>query len=111
MHQLLMAPPPGMVVDHIDGNGLNNRRANLRICTPQQNRRNTRPRHKTSAFLGVSRRGDKYAARIKHHGREFHLGLFKDEIEAAKARDRKAKELFGQFAWLNFPEDSPPKRD
>lgn len=104
MHQLLMAPPPGMVVDHIDGNGLNNRRDNLRICTPQQNRRNTRPRRKSSAFLGVSRCGDKFKARIKHDRHELYLGLFTDEIEAAKARDRKAKKLFGPFAWLNFPE-------
>ena len=105
MHQLLMAPPRGMVVDHIDGNGLNNRRQNLRLCTPRQNRRNTRPRRKTSAFLGVSRRGQKYLARIKHDGRELYLGLFDTETEAARARDRKAEELFGEFAWLNFPDE------
>ena len=107
MHQFIMRPPKGKVVDHIDGNGLNNRRANLRLCTPRQNRRNTRPRRKTSAFLGVSRRGSKYLARIKHDGRQLYLGLFDDEIEAARARDRKACELFGEFAWLNFPDDAP----
>jgi HNH endonuclease len=106
MHQLLMDPPRGKVVDHIDGNGLNNRRDNLRICTPQQNRRNTRPRRKSSAFLGVSRRGDKYAARIKHNDRELYLGTFDDEIAAARARDCQAKELFGPFAWLNFPDEA-----
>ncbi len=106
MHRLLMSPPPGKIVDHIDGNGLDNRRANLRLCTRRQNRRNTRPRRKTSAFLGVSRRGDKYLARIKHNGRAFYLGLFDTETQAAHARDTKAKELFGEFAWLNFP-DAP----
>ncbi len=106
MHRMLMSPPHGMVVDHIDGNGLNNRRANLRLCTPTQNRRNTRPRRRTSAFLGVSRRGDKYLARIKHRNRSLYLGLFDTEVEAACARDEKAKQLFGEFAWLNFPDAS-----
>ncbi len=106
MHRMLMSPPRGMVVDHIDGNGLNNRRSNLRLCTPTQNRRNTRPRRKTSAFLGVSRRGDKYLARIKYQGRCLYLGLFDTEVEAARARDEKARELFGEFAWLNFPDAS-----
>jgi len=105
MHQLLMSPPPGMVVDHIDGNGLNNRRANLRICTPKQNRRNTRPRRKTSRFLGVCRVGDKFKAQIKHNGRTYYLGLFTDQVEAAKARDAQAKQLQGPYAYLNFPHE------
>jgi hypothetical protein len=105
MHQLLMDPPPGKVIDHINGNGLDNRRQNMRICTPQQNRRNTRPRRKSSAFIGVSRRGDKYKARIKHNGREVHLGTFDDETQAARARDRAARKLHGPFAWLNFPDE------
>ena len=106
MHRLLMAPPKGMLVDHIDGNGLNNRRANLRLCTRSQNRRNTRPQNASSAFLGVIRRGDKYLAKITHAGRTEHLGTFTDEEQAARTRDRRAKELFGEFAWLNFPDAS-----
>jgi hypothetical protein len=106
MHRLIMQAPKGMVVDHINGNGLDNRRCNLRLCTPAQNRRN---RHKhaggRSRFLGVSPCGDKWNARVA--GR--YLGLFDDEVEAAKARDRKARQLYGEHAWLNFPPDNPPE--
>jgi hypothetical protein len=107
MHRMLMSPPRGMLVDHIDGNGLNNCRSNLRLCTRKQNRRNTRPQHKSSRFLGVIRRGYRYLAKITHNGRTQHLGTFTNEIEAARARDRKARELFGEFAWLNFPDALP----
>lgn len=110
MHRLIMNPPSGMVVDHIDGNGLNNRRANLRICTPQQNRWNLRPRKtetKTSRFIGVyqSRRSPgKWYASVECHGKVTHLGPFTSEVEAALARDLKAIELHGPYARLNFPE-------
>ena len=49
--------------------------------------------------------GDKWVARIRSHGKVYYLGFFDDEVEAAKARDRKAYELHGKFAYLNFPED------
>ncbi len=107
MHRMLLTPPPGMVVDHIDGNGLNNCRSNLRLCTPEQNRRNTRPRRKSSPYLGVSRSGDKFKVQIKHNGRTHYLGQFESETEAARARDEKAKQLHGPYAWLNFPEAPP----
>ena len=103
MHRLIMNPPPGMVTDHINGNGLDNSRNNLRNCTPEQNRQNTRPRKKSSQYIGVYPRGDKWYAKIKHQGIVHYLGPFDTEIEAAKARDQKARELFGPYAWLNFP--------
>jgi len=53
----------------------------------------------------VSRHGDKWIAYINYRGRHYHLGLFDDEVEAARARDRKAWELHGEFAYLNFPEE------
>ena len=106
MHRMIMSPPPGMVTDHIDSNGLNNCRANLRNCTPQQNRQNTRPRRKSSQYIGVYRRGKKWGVKIKHKGIAYFLGPFDTEIEAAKARDKKAIELFKGFAWLNFPEEA-----
>jgi hypothetical protein len=55
--------------------------------------------------VGVHRQGDKWAAGIGCHGKHHYLGIFDDEVEAAKARDRKAYELHGVHAYLNFPED------
>ncbi|MBN1362949.1 MAG: HNH endonuclease [Sedimentisphaerales bacterium] len=105
-----MKAPKGMVVDHIDGNGLNNRRSNLRLCTPQQNQWNrcvSRARLQQGLFKGVHHRTDsgKPCARITYRGKTLHLGVFDTAIEAAKAYDRKAIELHGEFAYLNFPED------
>ncbi len=107
MHQFIMNPPKGMVVDHIDGNGLNNRESNLRVCTQHQNLFNSRPIVKSSRFKGVHlyKRTGKWRAGIRHCGRDIHIGTFDDEIEAAKAYDRKARELFGEYAYLNFPEE------
>ena len=105
MHREIMRPPKGMHVDHKDRNGLNNRPDNLRNCTPAQNEYNKAPRGKKSRFKGVYPDGDKWFAVIKHKGRTYYLGTFDDEIEAAKARDRKAHELQGEYAYLNFPEE------
>jgi hypothetical protein len=105
MHRMIMRPRKGYVVDHIDGNGLNNRRCNLRECTIQQNRANARSRGGSSRFVGVYRRKDKWVAGLQYRGKYYYLGLFEDEVEAAKARDRKAYELLGEYAYLNFPGD------
>jgi hypothetical protein len=107
MHRAIMQTPPGMVVDHIDRNGLHNRRANMRNCTPQQNEHNKPPRGARSRFKGVYPHGDKWQAVIKHQGERFYLGIFDNETEAAHARDAKAKELQGPFAYLNFPKEPP----
>jgi hypothetical protein len=104
MHREIMNPPEGMVVDHINHFGLNNRRSNLRNCTPAQNTQNCRPRTDgKSRFIGVFPNRGKWRAAITYQGDKHYLGLFDDEIEAAKARDRKAIELCGPFAQLNFP--------
>jgi len=105
MHRMLMRPGKGYVVDHIDGNGLNNRRCNLRVCTPAQNLANKSPRGGSSSFAGVYRRKDKWVAHVTRRGKYHYVGVFDDEVAAAKARDRKAYELHGQYAYLNFPED------
>jgi hypothetical protein len=107
MHRLIMNPPPGKVTDHISGNSLDNTRANLRNCTPEQNRHNTRPSGKRSRFIGVYRRGDKWFFKICRQREYFYGGPFDTDVEAAKARDQKARELFGEYAWLNFPEEGP----
>ena len=112
MHRQIMQPPKGMVVDHINGNGLDNRRCNLRICTQAQNSYNCPSRAGAkSRFRGVTPRGDKWEAKIQHKGQVYNLGLFDNEIEAAKARDRKAIELFGEYAWLNLPPGSPQETE
>jgi hypothetical protein len=111
MHQFIMNPPKGRVVDHVDGNGLNNRRENLRICTRQQNAWNCRRRkqgHASSQFIGVccdKRHPDRFYAKIKCGDLKLTLGPFDTPIEAARARDAKAVELHGKFACLNFPKE------
>jgi hypothetical protein len=107
MHRFLMNPPEWMVVDHIDGNGLNNRRSNLRVCTQGQNSYNSRPRGKSSQYKGVRRdkSRNRWVVYVRCNGHSHYVGRFRDEIEAARAYDRKAYELFGEYAWLNFPEE------
>jgi hypothetical protein len=107
---MVARPRRGYIVDHKDGNGLNNCRDNLRVCTRRQNQANRRSRRGVSRFVGVYPHKDKWIAEITSHGRHFYLGYFDDEVQAAKARDRKAWELHGEFAYLNFPEDYRGRR-
>lgn len=108
MHRVIACPPPGMEVDHINGNGLDNRRGNLRVCTKSGNQRNQRvqSRAKTSAFKGVSgmRGRTRWVACIKLGGRDTYLGSFGNEVDAALAYDAVAREHFGEFARTNFIE-------
>ena len=113
MHREIMDAPKGMSVDHIDGNRANNSRANLRVCTQNENMRNQGKRpNATSRFKGVYiyRRTGKWCARIQLNGKPIWLGYFLDEVEAARAYDRAAVQYFGEFARLNFPEEWPQQR-
>jgi len=105
MHNLIMNPPKGMFVDHKDGNGLNNQRENLRICTRAQNGQNKgKPRIATSSqYIGVSRWHDRWLAQITLAFGHMHLGVYDTELEAALARDIAAKDFYGEFARLNNP--------
>ncbi|MBP7051350.1 MAG: hypothetical protein KBE65_10080 [Phycisphaerae bacterium] len=100
-------------MDHKDNDRLNSERENLRFVTPARNRGNTRPhgrkgKPKSSQYLGVTRSGDRWKAKITHQGHEHFLGYFDDEVEAARVWDAKAKELRGEFTYLNFPDAVPP---
>lgn len=99
---------PGEQVDHINGDPLDNRRANLRPATHAQNRRNNRVyMTNASGYKGVywHKQRRKWQARIQHNSRLRHLGYFDTPIEAARAYDDAARELYGEFAALNFPRD------
>lgn len=104
MHREIMGnPPKGPEVDHIDGNGLNNQRSNLRLVTHSQNMANSRPYvSNTSGVPGVSwhKTKEKWQAYIQKNGRWIHLGYFDDFNDAAKARKDAALKYFGEFAWL-----------
>lgn len=102
MHKLIL--PGDHQVDHISGDGLDNRRANLRACSAAENSRNKRLCwNSTTGFKGVSRRYGRFQASIKKLDQQFHLGMFDTAEDAARARDAAAIELFGEFAKLNFP--------
>ncbi len=107
MHRFIMEAPDDKDVDHVNHNGLDNQKHNLRICTTTQNLGNQLPQHgKTSKYKGVYWHGAtrKWMARIQYKREQIYLGLFAEEGKAAKAYDSKAKELFGEFAHTNFTE-------
>jgi len=90
--------------DHQNHNTLDNRRENIRICSCQQNQRNRKPRlNISSVYKGVSwyKRCKKWQAHIQMNKKRKHLGYFKREREAAFAYNEVARNLFGEFAWLN----------
>lgn len=107
MHREIMETAQGMEVDHIDHNKLNDQRYNLRNCSALQNKCNKRSYYGTSKYKGVSwnKKANKWMSRIASKGEHIHLGYYDDEEEAARVYDEAAKELFGEFAELNFPEE------
>lgn len=106
LHRFITGAPPGTHVDHINHDPLDNRRNNLRICTPQQNQGNARKlkpgqsKYKGVAWCAGARKWRAYIAKDR---KQKHLGLFLDEREAAAAYDAAAREAFGEFAHTNLP--------
>ncbi len=111
MHREVANTPEGMECDHINGNSLDNRKANLRSATRQQNCWNNSKRkaRTLSKYKGVSfnRKGRPWKAMLTVSGKWTYLGSFDSEKKAAKAYDKAAKHHFGQYANLNFPDDVP----
>ena len=113
MHRVILARIVGRDLarseqtDHMDDDGLNNRRRNIRVATAKQNMANIASRHGSSSrYLGVgwNKNAGKWNTRCRIDGRNTHIGLFSDEEDAARAYDRAARESHGEFARLNFPD-------
>lgn len=102
-HNAILDVPNGYVIDHINGNTLDNRKENLRICTQTENMRNRRANTNNKLNIkGVCQiKNGSYCAKIQKGEEVYYIGLYKTKKEAADAYDVKAKELFGEFARLN----------
>lgn len=104
LNRMIVGAPGNLRVDHADNDTLNNTRPNLRLATHDQNNLN-RCGFGLSGFKGVTLDKGKWRARITFGEATRNLGRYSDKEEAARAYDAAAFELFGEFAWLNFPEE------
>lgn len=106
MHRYIMGvTDPKIHIDHINGNGFDNRKENLRIANNSTNHMNQKMRSdNTTGYKGVARRGSKYDARIAKDKVNYSLGSYETKEEAAEAYDIAALKLFEEFARLNFEE-------
>lgn len=104
MHREVKDATKGKYVDHINHDTLDNQKGNLRICSQSQNMANARrPSHNTSGYKGVHfhKKAKKYSASMQIHGKSKHLGLFLSAVEAAKAYNKAALSVWGDFAYIN----------
>jgi HNH endonuclease/AP2 domain len=110
LHRFILGvTDPKIEVDHINRNGLDNQKSNLRICTVRQNQGNRRKQEgTTSIYKGVSwhRASKKWQAMIRINEKYTYLGLFRTDRDAALIYDCAARKVFGEFALTNFQEDT-----
>lgn len=106
MHRVVARAPHDVLIDHENGNRLDNRKQNLRDATFRQNAQNRAPVN-GKRFKGIFKFREGWKARIKYEGQNIYLGLFPSEEIAARAYDYAARRLFGEFARLNFPDAAP----
>jgi hypothetical protein len=108
MHRFILgieSLPRRVQIDHINGNGLDNRRCNLRIVDQRHQSMNVPPqRNKAVPFKGVSRKRGKFQASIRVDYRSIYLGTFESAEDAARAYDEAARKHFGEYAYTNFSE-------
>jgi hypothetical protein len=107
LHRLVIAAQRGVMVDHINGNGLDNRRSNLRLITHQGNKANSHYGTYSSRFVGVSLKKDRirkkpWSVFAKRDGRVVYVGSFAAEEDAARAYDSFVREVYGDLAVTNF---------
>lgn len=99
MHRSIMNTPKNLMTDHIDGNGLNNQRSNLRLCTNSQNQANSIIRkNNTTGYKGVCLKKGKYTATISINRKRVHLGVFKTKLEAHEAYVEASKKYHKEFS-------------
>lgn len=102
MHRVIMHPPKNRYIDHINHNGIDNRKSNMRNCTSRENQGNRLvSNHCSSKYKGVNRHDGKWQARIGYKYKQLYIGFYDTEIEAAEAYNQKAIEIFGEFAKVN----------
>ena len=104
MHRFIMKPNKAMVIDHLDGNPLNNQKNNLRICTHAENMRNRKKNvNNKSGYKGVSldKNLNKFRCKLYMNGKTIQIGYFINPIDAARAYNEAALKYHGEFANLN----------
>lgn len=101
MHRIILSAPVGIEVDHVNSNGLDNTRANIRLCTASQNRCNADHKSKR-LYRGVRQSGPKWQAFIGWRKKQTYLGIYDTAEDAARSYDEAARRLHGEFARLNF---------
>jgi hypothetical protein len=103
MHRVIASTPHNLETDHINHDKLDNRKINLRNCSTRQNRANTKPYPRSKSGLkGVVRVNNKWRAILINGTKYIHIGYFHSKIDAAKAYDSRAREIYGEYAYTNF---------